>query len=158
MTGAEAMVIVSMMGTAYQIQANQKAQRQQRRANREAKKIADRNAQRIEAETQEKARRTSMQQGRAESRALAKAAASGVSLEGSPDNYLAFMGEEHARQLGWLRKSGRSRAELAQMKGKHSAAQGRARLAGMRAQAASDVVSGAGQTYTWGSRADWWGD
>lgn len=158
MTGAEAMAVISILSTGYQIRANQKARQQQKRANREAQKIADRNARRIEAETQEKARRTALQQERAESRALAKAAASGVSVEGSPEDFLAFMGEEHARQLGWLKRSGRSRADLARMEGKYSAAQGRAQLAGMRSQAASDVVSGAGNTYTWGSRAGWWGN
>lgn len=159
---ATAMFVVSLFSTGYSIMANEKAQDQQKAAIKESKRIANRNAERIEAETKEQARREKLRQQAAESRALAKSAASGVKGE-SRDEFLKFMGEEHARQLGWLKRSGRSEARITRMGGNAAAARGRADLTRQRAASVGTAAEGAGSAYTWGNRAygggdGWWGN
>jgi wobble nucleotide-excising tRNase len=158
MSGAEAaMAIATVVGTGYSIKANRDAKKQQAEARREARRVAERNAERVEAETEEQARRERLRQKAAQSRAKAKASASGVKGQ-SVEQYLSFMGEEHARQLGWLKQSGRSRADIIRSGGRAASARAGAAMAQTDASAVNTLVSGAQSTYTWGDRAGWWGN
>ncbi len=115
---------------------------QQFKSAREAKKAGERNAQMEREMADEEARRTEIEQMKTESAARARAAASGVTGEGSIKAFLEKMSEEHEDELAWIRKSGRMRSEIARQEGKAGYTSG---MAGGFA----GLGSAASQGYNW---------
>jgi hypothetical protein len=83
----------------------------------EQKKIARANAARIKAENEEALRRLKKQQAVTLSEARARAAASGVSTEGTQRTYLEEMADAFKSETDWLRSSGASQAAITQREG-----------------------------------------
>lgn len=83
----------------------------------EQKKIAAANAARIKAENEEALRRLKKQQEATMAEARARAAASGVTPEGTQKTYLDEMKEAFASETDWLRESGASQAFITQREG-----------------------------------------
>jgi len=150
------MVIISAAGAGYSIYAGERAEDVADKRAAEMEAQGRENAKLIEAETQEQARRVSAQQREAESMALAKAAASGVQVSGSTKDYLSDMSTENKRQLDWLKKSGKSKANLARS-GAYVSASG-VRESGTQAKYGgySDAVKTAGTTIAKGADEGWW--
>lgn len=103
-----------------------------------AERAAEANARAIEAETAEEARRLRLQQQETEASSRALAAASG-SAGVSQDMYQDFLGNEHAKELAWLKKSGASRAGVTRMQGQSAATSARANAFGTLAQAGTSL-------------------
>ena len=74
--------------------------------------LADRNTVLATQELNEQVRRQGDEDRRLRSSALARAAASGAELSGSPLAYLDYMEEEQGRQLDWMKTAGASRIRL----------------------------------------------
>lgn len=78
----------------------------------EQERLGERNALLARRELQEKVRRQAEEDYRVRSAALARAAASGVRVEGSVADYLVHIEDEQDRQLRWLQSAGASRIRL----------------------------------------------
>lgn len=83
----------------------------------EQKKIAAANAARIKAENEEALRRLKKQQAVTLAEARARAAASGVSTEGTQKTYLDEMKEAFKSETDWLRSAGASQAFITAREG-----------------------------------------
>lgn len=83
----------------------------------EQKKIAAANAARIKAENEEALRRLKKQQEATMAEARARAAASGVTPEGTQKTYLDEMRDAFKSETDWLRESGASQAFIVQREG-----------------------------------------
>lgn len=83
----------------------------------ERKKIAAANAARIKAENEEALRRLKKQQESTMAEARARAAASGMTTEGTQKTYLEEMAEAFKSETDWLRESGASQAFITQREG-----------------------------------------
>ena len=94
----------------------------QHEAGRDAIKSAKYSARMQELETFEEARRLKKQQDANLATARARAAASGVG-GGTVKGYLGEMDAEQKAQLEWLKKAGKSQADLTRMQGKQAARQ-----------------------------------
>ncbi len=107
---AVAAVVVAAAGTAYTVYSTEQAAAEQ-------KKIAAANAARIKAENDEALRRLKKQQDATMAEARARAAASGVTPEGTQKTYLDEMKEAFKSETDWLRESGASQAYITQREG-----------------------------------------
>ncbi|RKX23508.1 MAG: hypothetical protein DRP45_10410 [Candidatus Zixiibacteriota bacterium] len=157
MTGAEAMMVVSALGTAYSIKSSMDAAKSQDRAAAEAERMGRENAANIEAETQRSKTVLREEQMSKEGEARAKAAASGATVTGSLGESLDYMGKQHRDEIAWLGKSGTSRANLAKLEGGYQGMIGRNQASSTRAGAIGSAISGAGTTYGYGKEAGWFG-
>lgn len=88
-----------------------------REAASEQKKVAAANAARIKAENEEALRRLKKQQDATLAEARARAAASGVTPEGTQKTYLEEMKAAFKSETDWLRESGASQAYIVQREG-----------------------------------------
>lgn len=88
-----------------------------REAAAEQKKLAAANAARIKAENEEALRRLKKQQEATMAEARARAAASGMTAEGTQKTYLEEMAEAFKSETDWLRESGASQAFIVQREG-----------------------------------------
>ena len=109
----------------------------------DAKRAARANAAAIEAETAEEARRLKLEQDRTEASSRAAAAASG-SGGVSQDLYQDFLGDEHAKELAWLKKSGASQANITRIQGNAAASTARANAFGTLAGGATSLYGAVG--------------
>ena len=82
-----------------------------------ARSAARANASRIKAEGRERERRQAAEDKRTEARGRARAAASGVSLTGSPEGFLESLMSENRRELDFLRSNTDQRADAARSQG-----------------------------------------
>lgn len=154
--GPETMAIMSAVGTGLSLVQGMSAAKKQEAAAEESRRLAQKNAANIEAETMEQKRREADAQKDVEAQTRARIAASGVTGAGSPKDYLDTMEAEHAKELDWLRKSGASRASIAKSEGNIAYRQGMASASSTMAGTFSNVISGAGTTYGYGTKAGWW--
>ncbi|AZS06563.1 hypothetical protein [Alteromonas phage ZP6] len=115
----------------------------QMKARSDAKRAAEANARAIEAETAEEARRLKLQQQETEASSRAAAAASG-SGGVSQDAYQDYLGNEHARELAWLKKSGGSKAGVTRMQGRAAASTATANAFGTLAGGMSSLYGAVG--------------
>lgn len=126
---------------------------QQENASREAARLSELNA--IDAEVQnirsEQNLRNEQQVGEAEGRA--RAAASGITVDGSSGMYLSEQEKVNREALGWLAKTGRSAVARIRGEGGVAQAQGKAQAAGTRA-AAAGVRAGAAGTAAGANQTD----
>ena len=126
---------------------------QQENAAREAARLSELNA--IDAEVQnirsEQNLRNEQQVGEAEGRA--RAAASGITVDGSSGMYLSEQEKVNREALGWLAKTGRSAVARIRGEGGVAQAQGKAQAAGTRA-AAAGVRAGAAGTAAGANQTD----
>lgn len=83
----------------------------------EQKRIANANAERIRRENEEALKRLKKQQAANLAEARARAAASGVTTEGTQKTYLEEMKDAFKNEVDWLRSSGASQAVIAQQEG-----------------------------------------
>lgn len=90
------------------------------RAAKEAERMGEKNARAIEAETEEAARRAAKDAKRSEARARAAAATLGLGGE-SVDLYLKDLANTNKEQVDWMKKSGKSRADIAREGGQAAA-------------------------------------
>lgn len=125
---AAALPLIAAFGTAASVGM-------QLEARSDAKRAAEANARAIEAETAEEARRLKMEQERTEATSRAAAAASG-STGVSQEAYQDYLGNEHARELAWLKKSGSSQAGIARQQGRAAASSAAASAFGTLSQGA----------------------
>ena len=139
------MAATSALGAGMSFMSYQK----QKKAANTAEEIGRQNAAHTEAETQEEATRLRDNQRRvlAETRALAST--SGVS-GGTQDIYSQDMATKQTRELKWLQKSGKSRADIERLQGAYTAQGARADAMGSLGQA----VGYAGQAIGYGSESD----
>ncbi len=79
--------------------------------------IARENADRQRMESEEAVRRLTKRQEQSESQAKAMAAASGVQVSGSIEDYLDIMQKTNKSEADWLKKSGLSAASIMQREG-----------------------------------------
>lgn len=107
---AVAAVVVAAAGTAYTVYSTEQAAAEQ-------KKIARANAERIKRENEESLRRLKKQQEANMAEARARAAASGVTTEGTQKTYLDEMKDAFQSEVDWLRSSGASQAQITQSEG-----------------------------------------
>lgn len=107
---AVAAVVIAAAGTAYTVYSTERAAAEQ-------KKLAAANAARIKAENEEALRRLKKQQEVTMAEARARAAASGVTTEGTQKTYLDEMAEAFKSETDWLRASGASQAFITQREG-----------------------------------------
>lgn len=107
---AIAAVVVAAAGTAYTVYSTEKAAAEQ-------KKIARANAARIKAENEEALRRLKKQQAVTLAESRARAAASGVTPEGTQKTYLDEMEDAFKSETDWLRGSGASQAYITAREG-----------------------------------------
>ena len=89
-----------------------KSGKAQQRLAKEQILLAEQNAVLQQRELDEQVRRQELQNTRVKSSALARAAASGARLEGTPTDYLEYMETEQDRQLDWMKTAGASRIRL----------------------------------------------
>lgn len=87
------------------------------------------------AETEEAAKRLEREQDKTRSLAIAKAAASGVTLDGSIGLYLGDMAQTMADEYNWLLRSGESKADIIRRAGSMEAASSVEQGRSLRAQA-----------------------
>lgn len=120
------------------------AAHQQSEAADEAGEIAERNAERAEAEAEESARRLQRQQDANQSLARARSAASGV-VGGSIDDYLSGMEAEDARQLDWMRKSGKSQSDIIRAEGDLAVDRGKSAAWSTAIGATTDFLGAGGE-------------
>ena len=138
-------LVISALTTAY-------GAYQQYQSADDAKDIADKNAKMAKMETDEQAKRLEKQQSRQRSGALARAAASGVDIEGTPAAYLEELEDVQQEELDWLRKTGYRRAAVLKEQGDFAAQQA-------YQGAFSSMASLFGQSsniYGAGVKAEWW--
>ncbi len=107
---AWAAVAIAAAGTAYTVYSSEAAAAEQ-------KKIAKANAERILRENEEGLRRLKKQQEANMAEARARAAASGVTTEGTQKTYLEEMRDAFKSEVDWLRSSGASQAAITQREG-----------------------------------------
>lgn len=107
---AWAAVAIAAAGTAYTVYSSEQAAAEQ-------KKLAAANAARIKAENEEALRRLKKQQASTMAEARARAAASGVTSEGTQRTYLEEMADAFKSETDWLRSSGASQAAITQREG-----------------------------------------
>lgn len=107
---AVAAVVVAAAGTAYTVYSTEKAAAEQ-------KKLARANAERIKRENEESLRRLKKQQEANMAEARARAAASGMTTEGTQKTYLDEMKDAFKSEVDWLRSSGASQALIQQSEG-----------------------------------------
>jgi len=133
---AIAMMVISLAATAYgAYQQNAMAQ--------EAKKMANRNAD-IEAKrVEETVRRARDTEERKLEGAKARAAATGVKAEGTPEYYLEELERVGEEEIQWLKREGAWRVEALRAQGKYAAMQGEANMWGGVASGASQLGSSA---------------
>lgn len=125
----------------------------QAEAAEDAKKIGEQNAALARAETEEEARRLEKEQERTAGLARARAFASGVDPESmSTQLFLEDLETTQREELDWLRRSGYSRADIAEEQGELARAKG---MAGAYASA-GDVFASAPAIYESGQKAEWW--
>jgi uncharacterized protein HemX len=134
---AVAAVVIAAAGTAYTVYSTEQAAAEQ-------KKIAKANAARIQAENDEALRRLKKQQAATMAEARARAAASGVTVEGTQKSYLEEMKEAFKSETDWLRDSGASRAYITQREGTLKAQT-------TSAQGISSAFSGASSAFSAGA-------
>jgi|DEB0MinimDraft_3_1074331.scaffolds.fasta_scaffold19011_3 uncharacterized FAD-dependent dehydrogenase len=91
---------------------------QQYDAGKQAKKAADRNADRLLRESEEEKRRARRDQRQKQSSLRARAAASGIKLNGSTGTFLDKYVQEDEKQLSWLDESAKSQASIIRKQGK----------------------------------------
>lgn len=101
-------VVVSVFGMIQGIQAG----KDQVDLSNEAALLAERNSVLATQELNEIVRRQGDEDRRLRASALARAAASGAELSGSPLAYLDYMEEEQGRQLDWMMTAGASRIRM----------------------------------------------
>ncbi len=85
-------------------------------------RIARDNASNSRAETQEEARRLQREGDKAEAKGRSRAAASGVTPDGSMDIFLGSEKDEFDREVDWLKTSGENRASIIERSGANEAA------------------------------------
>lgn len=115
-----AALVISAAGAAYSIYSSKQAADEQ-------KKIAAANAARIKAENEEALRKLKKQQEATLAEARARAAASGLTTEGTQRTYLEEMADAFKSETDWLRRSGASQAEITMREGQLAADITRAR-------------------------------
>lgn len=125
-------------------------------AARESKRIGEANAATTELETAEEARRTARQDKETSARARAKAAASGT-IGGSQQHVISEMLKEQGKELSWLKTSGKRKAELERKGGASQYKLGMAAADTAAAKGMQSKVKAAGNVYTSGKSAGWWG-
>lgn len=121
----------------------------------EARNLAEMNAAIEEAESREEERRLRFQSEKDMAQARARAAASGITMAGTPGLYMQEMEEVLGREVDWLRKSSETRQEQIRRTGGYQRDIARARASGARAGALQSVLGGAygvGQAYNWWQR------
>lgn len=121
----------------------------------EARALAERNAALIEAESREEGRRLRFQAEKEQSLARARAAASGITMAGSPGLHLAEMEQVLGDELDWLRRSSESRQDIMRRTGGYQRDIAQARGMGARLGAVQSVlggVHGVGESYNWWQR------
>lgn len=113
----------------------------------QSEQLARENALLIEAEGREEERRATEENVSAQAEMRARSAASGTTGEGSQQIYMTSEQEKFDKDVAWLRKSTKSRADLERKQGKYAAAsmksQGKAGLWG----GIGSAVKGAGTAY-----------
>ncbi len=137
---AVAAVVIAAAGTAYTVYSTERAASEQ-------KKIAAANAARIKAENEEALRRLKKQQAATMAEARARAAASGVQVEGTQKSYLEEMKEAFKSETDWLRDSGASQAYITQREGTLRAQTTSATGISAGFQGASGALAGAANYY-----------
>jgi hypothetical protein len=115
---------------------------------RSQKAMAEANAQRIAAEKAEELRKMKASQAQTLSQAQAAAAASGLTLEGSPKTYIEQMRESFKAEQDWLQTASASQQGITRMEGK-----AQADISVARGQTA--LVSSVGKAA--GGAASYWG-
>ena len=113
----------------------------QRDAGKDAKKLGKKNAEYIRQETSEQVRRLELAQEQVIAKTKGAQAGSGIELGGGTvDTYIAEMKNNFAKELDWLKKSGKSRAAIAKEGGNVANAQAQAAGWGTAAQSISMLV------------------
>ena len=120
--------------------------RNQKKAADQSQQMAEWNAKMQRAETAEAARRLAKTQDQTRALAMARAAASGVKVEGSSEIYMKAMSEEMDKELRWLREAGVAHAAGESLSGKYAQQQGKWNAIGT-------IVGGINQA---GSSLGWW--
>ena len=110
---------------------------QQRSAGRKAEAIGEANARRESEEAAEATRRLKLEQEKVLSETRARAAASGVTSEGTVEAYLGEMEKNFSDELDWIKKSGASAANIQRRQGAYQRQQADAQAWGTIANAFS---------------------
>lgn len=92
----------------------------QYQSGKQAEDIANMNASNMRRETEEEARRLERQQKMNQASMRARAAASGIKLDGSSALYIDEQKKEDKRQLDWMKEAGENRALLTQVEGSYN--------------------------------------
>lgn len=147
-----------------QKKAGERTARMQEEAGKESQRIANQNAANTESETAEQVRRESIANKEADATRKLKVAGSGGTLSGSSKNFLDEQSQRQSDSIDWLKKSGKSRADIERAQGKYSsmtakanASATRGALAGNTAKSLSgfaDVASGLGNLYNPSTEVD----
>lgn len=138
-------IITALAGAAMSYQSY----RQQKKAAKTSEQLGRMNQAAVEAETREEAFRLQENQKRALAESVAMGAATGF-VGGTQDIWQSDIQKTQSRELGWLKKSGASRAAIEGMKGVEAGQYGRAQAMGSLA----DTVGQLGQAAQAG--ADWY--
>jgi hypothetical protein len=88
------------------------AGREMESVGRQERLMAEQNAQLKRRDLQEQVRRQDNADRKIRGSAVARAAASGATLEGTPESQLAYLEEEQTRELDWMQSAGASRIQL----------------------------------------------
>ena len=121
----------------------------------EARALSERNAALIEAESREEGRRLKFQAEKEQSLARARAAASGITMAGSPGLYVSEMENVMQDELDWLRKSSESRQDITRRTGEYQRDIAQTRAEGARIGGVQSLLGGAygvGESYNWWQR------
>lgn len=148
--------VATIFSAAVSYSAANKASRRADEAAAAEKEMAIQEAAAIEAETAESVRRAKDAAAKAEGTSRARAAASGLELDGSLGLSLSDMSQEHMRQIDWMAKAGASRARMAIMGGDLRSDAQSARADQFTAQSWGAISSGVSGGYTAGASAGWW--
>ena len=150
--------IATVFGTISKMNAAKKAENRANQAAADELELSREEAAAIEAETAESTRRAKDQADKAEGTSRARAAASGVTLDGSLGIALGSMEEEHDRQINWMATAGASRARMALLGGEMRSSAQLARGDAFSAQVWGSAFAGASSLYSAGGSegAGWW--
>ena len=147
--------IVTGVGAVMSYKSQSEAAAAQRDAARESQRIAELNAINQERETAQQAENMKKAQEREQAMNRAKASASGVAPGGSFDLVMDAQKAEHAKQLGWLKQSGKSQAEIIRRGGQLAYGQGMAQAKQSQYGAYGSLLGGIGGIADTGTRAGW---
>ena len=148
--------VATIFGVGAQASANRKAEKRADEQAAAEKVLAAEEAASIESETAESVRRAKDKAAKAEGTSRARAAASGVRLDGSLGLSLDSMSDEHTRQIEWMATAGASRARLALLGGEMRSDAASARADQFQAQTWGAIATGAGNIYSSGKDSGWW--